>query len=243
MPKLTSKELTIQSKLLGWYKKNKRILPGRKLDKKKSPNTYHVLVSEFMLQQTTVNTVISRFEDFIKKWPNLKKLSMINENQILQFWSGLGYYARAKNLLNSAKIISLKFNNIVPDNYNDLIDLPGVGDYTAKAVLGIGYNKSVMPVDTNIKRILARLYGLEQSINLINKKITSLSKFYESKKQYIKLNKKEIFSEQTRMINKLNKIFSADIFSNFVPSYKNLASIYQIFNKNVSIKSKILLEK
>jgi len=183
MPKLISKELTIQSKLLGWYKKNKRILPWRKLDKKKLPNSYYVLVSEFMLQQTTVNTVISRFKDFIKKWPNLKKLSMINENQILQFWSGLGYYARAKNLLNSAKIISLKFNNIVPDNYNDLIDLPGVGDYTAKAVLGIGYNESVMPVDANIKRMLARLYGLDQSINLIHNKITSLSKFYESKKQ------------------------------------------------------------
>ena len=177
MPKLTSKELTIQSKLLSWYKKNKRTLPWRKLEKKKLPNPYHIFVSEFMLQQTTVNTVISRFKDFIKKWPNLKKLSMINENQILQFWSGLGYYARAKNLLNSAKIISLKFNNIVPDNYNDLIDLPGVGDYTAKAVLGIGYNKSVMPVDANIKRMLARLYGLDQSINLINKKITSLSKF------------------------------------------------------------------
>ena len=88
----------------------------------------------------------------------------------MQFWSGLGYYARAKNLLNSAKIISFKFNNIVPDNYNDLIDLPGVGDYTAKAILGIGYNKSVMPVDANIKRMLARLYGLDQPINLINKK-------------------------------------------------------------------------
>ena len=183
MPKITSKELTIQSELLGWYKKNKRILPWRKLDKKKLSNPYYVLVSEFMLQQTTVNSVISRFKDFIKIWPNLIKFSVINENQILQFWSGLGYYARAKNLLNSAKIISFKFNSIVPDNYNDLIDLPGIGDYTAKAVLGIGYNKSVMPVDVNIKRMLARLYGLDQSINLINKKITSLSKFYTSEKQ------------------------------------------------------------
>ena len=92
-------------------------------------------------------------------------------------------YPDLRNLLNSAKIISFKFNNIVPDNYKDLIDLPGVGDYTAKAILGIGYNKSVMPVDANIKRMLARLYGLDQSINLINKKITSLSQFYASKKQ------------------------------------------------------------
>ena len=171
MPKFTSKELTIQSKLLSWYKKNKRILPWRKLDKKKIPNSYYVLVSEFMLQQTTVNTVISRFKDFIKKWPNLKKLSMINENKILQFWSGLGYYARAKNLLNSAKIISLKFNNIVPDNYNELIGLPGVGDYTAKAILGIGYNKSFMPVDANIERMFARIYGLNQSINFVGSHI------------------------------------------------------------------------
>ena len=102
-------------------------------------------------------------------WPNLRKLSTINDKQILQFWSGLGYYARAKNLLNSAKIISFKFKNTVPDNYNDLITLPGVGDYTAKAILGIGYNKPVMPVEANIKRMLARLYGLDQSINLINK--------------------------------------------------------------------------
>ena len=173
MRRITSKELIIQSKLLCWYKKNKRILPWRKLHEKKLPNPYHVLVSEFMLQQTTVNTVVSRFKEFIKIWPNLKKLSMCNENQILQFWSGLGYYARAKNLLNSAKIISLNFNNIVPDNYNDLIELPGIGDYTAKAILGIGYNKSVMPIDANIERMLARLNGLNQSINLIKKKIVT----------------------------------------------------------------------
>ena len=183
MPKVISKELTIQSKLLCWYKKNKRALPWRKLEGKRLPNPYHVLVSEFMLQQTTVNTVVPRFKEFIKIWSNLKKLSVANENQILQFWSGLGYYARAKNLLNSAKTISQKFNNIVPDNYNELIDLPGVGDYTAKAILGIGYNQSVMPVDANIQRILVRLYGLSQSINLIKKKIISISELYISKKQ------------------------------------------------------------
>ena len=74
MPKLTSKELTIQSKLLDWYKKNKRILPWRKLDKKKLPNSYYVLVSEFMLQQTTVNTVISRFKNFIKILKKIKNM-------------------------------------------------------------------------------------------------------------------------------------------------------------------------
>ena len=160
MPRITSKEIKIQSKLLCWYKKNKRILPWRKLHNKKLPNPYYVLVSEFMLQQTTVNAVVSRFKEFIKIWPNLKKLSMINENQILQFWSGLGYYARAKNLLNSAKIISLKFNNIVPDNYNDLIDLPGVGDYTANILLALIYNQPRIALDGNVKRVLSRLFNI-----------------------------------------------------------------------------------
>ena len=102
MPKLRNKELTIQSKLLGWYKKNRRILPWRKLDKKKLPNPYYVLVSEFMLQQTTVSEVTRKFNYFVKKWPNLSKFSKCNERDVLKFWSGLGYYRRAINLLKSA---------------------------------------------------------------------------------------------------------------------------------------------
>ena len=183
MPKLNSKEFIIQSKILYWYKKNKRLLPWRKLYKKKLPNSYYILISEFMLQQTTVNSVVSRFNEFIKIWPNLHNLSLINENKILQFWSGLGYYSRAINLLKSAKIISFKFKNIIPDNYDDLFKLPGVGDYTAKAILGIAYNQSVMPVDANVERMITRLYGLNKPINTIKKQIRHLAELYISKKQ------------------------------------------------------------
>jgi len=183
MFKLKSKEFIIQSKLLYWYKKNKRSLPWRKLKKNNLPDPYYVMISEFMLQQTTINAVVLRFKDFVNFWPSIKKLSTINENQILQFWSGLGYYARAKNLFKTTKIISLKFKNIIPNNYEDLIKLPGVGDYTAKAILGIGFNQPVMPVDANIERILSRLYALKKPINKIKKNILKLAELYISKKQ------------------------------------------------------------
>lgn len=183
MPNSKTKEFIIQSKFLRWFKKNQRILPWRTSVKNNLPNPYNVMISEFMLQQTTVNSVISKFNKFIQIWPNLNKLSAANENEILQFWSGLGYYNRAKNLFKSAKIIKAKYNSIIPDNYDELIKLPGVGDYTAKAILGIGFNQNLMPVDANIERILARLYGLKEPVILMKKKIFSLAESYISKKQ------------------------------------------------------------
>ena len=95
----------VNSYLLKWYSQNKRELPWRKLYKNNLPKPYYVFVSEYMLQQTTVNTVIERFNEFIFKWPNLEKLANATEPQILKFWSGLGYYSRARNLLKAAKII------------------------------------------------------------------------------------------------------------------------------------------
>ena len=101
-----NKDQYIQRFLLKWYEKNKRKLPWRNLGSSNRTNAYYVLVSEFMLQQTTVNTVTKRFNEFIKLWPSIDKLSRISENRILRFWSGLGYYNRAKNLLKAIKIIS-----------------------------------------------------------------------------------------------------------------------------------------
>ena len=99
-------EKQIISKLLLWYAKNKRHLPWRFIQKNNLPNPYYVFVSEYMLQQTTVPTVKTRFEEFIKKWPTLKDLAKTTEPKILRFWSGLGYYSRARNLLKAAKIIT-----------------------------------------------------------------------------------------------------------------------------------------
>ena len=146
--------------LLHWYSTNARKLPWRKKNNLNLPYPYFVFVSEYMLQQTTVNTVKNKFNEFILKWPSLNKLAQTSEPNILEFWSGLGYYSRARNLLKSAKIIKNNFKNKIPETYDELIQLPGIGDYTAKAILGIGYNKSVMPLDANIERILVRLHAV-----------------------------------------------------------------------------------
>ena len=170
----------VQRFLLKWYEKNKRDLPWRNIKVNNRTNAYYVLVSEFMLQQTTVNTVIKRFNEFIKLWPSIDKLSRISENRILRFWSGLGYYNRAKNLLKTIKIISRDFKSKVPQHYDQLIELPGVGDYTAKAILGIAYNQPVLPLDANIKRIIARLYGIKTSLLLNKKTIEDIASKYQS---------------------------------------------------------------
>ena len=124
-----NKEQQIKTKLLRWYKENKRFLAWRVLNEKNLPNSYHVLVSEFMLQQTTVNTVKSKFDEFIKKWPNLKSLSQIQEKSILKFWSGLGYYSRARNLLKTAKKISKLNKN---GTLNIIYDVGGSENYVIR---------------------------------------------------------------------------------------------------------------
>ena len=175
-------ESIIKSILIKWYRKNKRNLPWRISRKNSLPDPYYVFVSEYMLQQTTVGTVKSKFEKFIIKWPSINSLANISEEKILIFWAGLGYYSRAKNLLKAAKIIKKNFNSKIPNSYNSLITLPGIGDYTAKAILGIAYNKAVMPLDANIKRILARLYGFKLPLNKINIHLQKKSDLFVSKK-------------------------------------------------------------
>ncbi len=179
---MLNQEKQIKTYLLKWYSLHQRNLPWRKLNKYNLPYPYYVFVSEFMLQQTTVNTVKERFIEFILKWPNLNKLANATEPQILKFWSGLGYYSRARNLLKSAKIIKKNYNSKIPNNYNDLIKLPGIGDYTAKAILGIAYNKPIMPTDANIERIIVRLFAIEIPIIKVKDKIKNLANNFISKR-------------------------------------------------------------
>ena len=179
---MLKKENQINSYLLKWYALNKRDLPWRKLYNNNLPNPYYIFVSEYMLQQTTVNTVKERFVEFVIKWPTLEKLAQAKETQILRFWSGLGYYSRARNLLKASKIINKNYNSKIPSTYNDLITLPGIGDYTAKAILGIAYNKSVMPTDANIERILVRLFAIKKPILKVKDQLKILANNFVSKK-------------------------------------------------------------
>ena len=156
-------------KIIEWYCQNKRKLPWRTKPGQKNFE-YRVLVSEFMLQQTTVKTVIPYFKRFIKKWPSINALSKANDVEILLQWQGLGYYSRGRNLLRTAKIISLDFAGKIPQTEKELISLPGVGEYTAAAIRSIAFNKKAVAVDGNIKRVIARFFALKGTLeNNLNK--------------------------------------------------------------------------
>ncbi len=169
------KEQLLTKKILKWYDLNKRSLPWRKnvsLEKRQ----YYTLVSEFMLQQTQVATVIPYFIRFIKHIPDIKFLSKIKNKKLIKLWEGLGYYSRARNLKKTATAVIKNFNGKLPDNFEDLISLPGVGNYTASAILAIAFNKPYIPLDGNIERILKRYLYLKKieeikKDNLIKKKL------------------------------------------------------------------------
>ena len=168
------KEEMISKKILNWYDFHKRSLPWRKkvsLQKKE----YYTLVSEFMLQQTQVATVIPYFNKFIKNIPSFKILAKVQNKKLLKLWEGLGYYSRARNLKKTAQILIKNFGGKLPDNFEDLIRLPGIGNYTANAILAIAFNKPYIPLDGNIERVLKRYLYLKknkeiQKNNLIQKK-------------------------------------------------------------------------
>jgi len=133
------------------------------------------LVSEFMLQQTQVATVIPYFNRFIKDIPNLESLAKFDNQKLIKLWEGLGYYSRVKNLKKTAQIVIKDFNQNLPNNFLDLKSLPGIGDYTASAILAIAFNKSTIPLDGNIERVLKRYLYLKneneiEKENLIKKK-------------------------------------------------------------------------
>jgi A/G-specific adenine glycosylase len=164
----------LTKKILYWYDNNKRSLPWRK----KFSNIkreYYTLVSEFMLQQTQVVTVVPYFNNFIKNIPNISSLAKINENKLLKYWEGLGYYSRVKNLKKTAQILEKDFKGRLPSTIEELKLLPGIGEYTANAIMAIGFNKPFIPLDGNIERVIKRLLNLKliseiSKENLISKK-------------------------------------------------------------------------
>ena len=172
----------IAKKILYWYDNNKRSLPWRNKCSTRQKE-YFTLVSEFMLQQTQVKTVIPYFNNFLKNIPNLQFLAKVSEAKLLKNWQGLGYYSRAKNLKRSAKIIIRNYNGKLPNDFEELKKLPGVGDYTASAISAIVFNKSIIPLDGNIERVLKRILNLKTDKEIKKKNLNK---------------KKEIFGKTSR---------------------------------------------
>ena len=164
------KEQLVTKKILKWYDLNKRTLPWRK-NVSLQKRHYYTLVSEFMLQQTQVVTVIPYFNRFIKSIPNLKSLSKVQNKKLVKLWEGLGYYSRVRNLKKTAQLIIKNFKGKLPDNFEDLLLLPGIGNYTASAILAIAFNKPYIPLDGNIERVLKRYLYLKKNTEIQKDKL------------------------------------------------------------------------
>lgn len=145
--------------LLHWYRMVRRDLPWRR-----SRDPYHIWISEIMLQQTRVETVIPYYNRFMEMFPTVDKLAYAPEEQVLKAWEGLGYYSRARNLQTAAREVVELHGGVVPDTLEDVLGLRGVGPYTAGAILSIAYNKPEPAVDGNVMRVLSRYLELDEDI-------------------------------------------------------------------------------
>jgi len=150
----------IASELLPWYDLHRRDLPWRSAPGSRA-DPYHVWLSEIMLQQTTVATVKPYFEKFLNAWPTVRALAAADREDVLKAWAGLGYYARARNLHKCAQTVVERHDGVFPRTKAALLDLPGVGPYTASAVAAIAFDQREAAVDGNVERVMARFFALE----------------------------------------------------------------------------------
>ena len=147
--------------MLDWYDKNRRVLPWRATETERR-NPYYTWLSEIMLQQTTVQAVVPYFLKFTQKWPDIQALANADDDEVMAAWAGLGYYARARNLLKCARTIaSPAFNCRFPETRRELEMLPGIGPYTSAAITSIAFDRPAVVIDGNIERVVSRLFAIE----------------------------------------------------------------------------------
>ncbi len=151
------KDNELQQKVLDWYRARRRDLPWRR-----SADPYRIWISEVMLQQTQVDTVIPYYERFIEQFPGVESLAKADLSAVLKAWEGLGYYARARNLHRAAAVIVREFDGFIPKDYQTLKTLPGIGEYTAAAIASIAFGQPVAVLDGNARRVLARWIGFTE---------------------------------------------------------------------------------
>lgn len=157
------KEIELMKKMrkpvIEWYQTNKRELPWRK-----EKNPYHIWLSEIMLQQTRIEAVKQYYKRFLKQLPTIEDLAKVEEEELLKLWEGLGYYNRARNLKKAAQVIQEKYGGQMPKRYEELIELPGIGEYTAGAISSIAFDEPVPAVDGNVLRVVSRVIGSKKNV-------------------------------------------------------------------------------
>jgi A/G-specific adenine glycosylase len=154
---------SIADKLLHWYDRHARDLPWRAKPGERA-DPYRVWLSEVMLQQTTVATVRPRFQAWVARWPNIAALAAADEAEVMAAWAGLGYYARARNLARTARVVADDHGGRLPDTEAALRALPGLGDYTAAAVAAIAFGRRAVVIDANVERVVARLFAIGEPL-------------------------------------------------------------------------------
>lgn len=159
MDEMENRLVRLPGALLPWYRENRRVLPWRE-----EVSAYRTWVSEIMLQQTRVAAVIPYFQRFMAAYPTVEDLAACDEGELMRLWAGLGYYSRARNLRRAAQVIAEEYGGAFPRTYQELMALPGVGDYTAGAILSIAFGEPVPAVDGNVLRVAARVGGCELDI-------------------------------------------------------------------------------
>ena len=147
-------------KIIAWYNINKRDLPWRN-----TKDAYLIWLSEIILQQTRVDQGTAYYLKFASNFPTVKHLAKADNDKVMKLWQGLGYYSRARNLHSTAQIITDKFKGKFPDQYEDILSLKGIGDYTAAAIASFAFNKPHAVVDGNVYRVLSRMFGIETPID------------------------------------------------------------------------------
>ncbi len=221
---------SISNKILQWYDNNKRDLPWRK-PKSKQQSQYFTLVSEIMLQQTQVKTVIPFFVKFVDQIPNFEILSKVKNKKLLKLWEGLGYYTRARNLKKTAQIIVNKYKNKLPKRIDELKSLPGIGDYTSKAILALEFDEKIIPIDANIERLLKRVLYLKKQNEFSKEKLISKIKYF--KYSYRQRDYVQALMELGALVCK-----PKEPLCNFCPIQKNCFSFkYNDFEINKKLKT------
>lgn len=166
-----------RQRILLWYDKHRRVLPWRALAGEVA-DPYKVWLSEIMLQQTTVTAVIPYFEKFCERWPTVQDLANANDDDVMKAWAGLGYYARARNLLSCAREVTSSYSGVFPKSVESLKKLPGIGDYTAAAVGAIAFGLEANVVDGNVERVMARLHNVLTPMPKAKMELKSLALAY-----------------------------------------------------------------
>ena len=218
-------------KLISWFLKHKRKLPGRDIT-----DPFPIWISEIMAQQTRMEAVKPYYERFLKEIPTIKSLALVQEDKLLKLWEGLGYYSRARNLQHAAKTIMEKHQGVFPRTYKDTIQLKGIGEYTAGAILSRAYGLPYAAVDGNVLRVLTRYEANSLDITL-----TSTKKYYKKQLELLQPSNFGFLNESLMELGaticgvKITKCDSCPLKDNCKAYEKNSILLYPVKSKKVKI--------